>query len=101
MENNVVDVNLLNQIIWNERNAANENFDNEMDDDEDRDGDGTLDGGVARSSDETSTSDRKSSSDCDLVRSPHVAPGRLSTCYENSHASPIFFFLWLDVLFGL
>jgi len=67
MENNVVDVNLLNQIIWNERNAANENFDNEMDDDEDRDGDGTLDGGVARSSDETSTSDRKSSSDCDLM----------------------------------
>jgi hypothetical protein len=68
MDNNV-NVDLLNQIIWNERNAANENFDNDMDDDEDRDGgDGTLDGGVAKSSDDTT--DRKSSSECDLVRSP-------------------------------
>jgi hypothetical protein len=69
MDNNDnVNVDLLNQLMWNERNAANENenFDNDLDNDEDRDGDGTLDGGVAKGSDDTT--DRKSSSECDLVR---------------------------------
>lgn len=89
MDNNV-NVELLNQIIWNERNAAaaaaaaNENFGNgilDEEDDEDEDdeedgedregGDGTLDGGVARGSDGVdpaiSNAERKSSSDCDLV----------------------------------
>jgi len=58
---------LLNQIMWNEAGrAANENFDNDMEGEDDRDGDGTLDGGVALGADESS--DRKSSSECDLVR---------------------------------
>ena len=57
---------LLNQNIWNEQNAAHENFDNEMDQDEDRDAEGTFDGGVARGADDAT--ERKSSSECELVR---------------------------------
>lgn len=56
---------LLNQNIWNEQNAAHENFDNEMDEDEDRDAEGTFDGGVARGADDAT--ERKSSSECELL----------------------------------
>lgn len=56
---------LLNQNIWNEQNAANENFDNDMDEDDDRDAEGTFDGGVARGADDTT--ERKSSSECELL----------------------------------
>ena len=82
-DNNVdVNVNLLDQIVWNERNAGNENFDNDIEDDEDQVGDGTLDGGVARGTDDTT--DRKSSSECDLVRPCcYVETGRVATFGPN------------------
>lgn len=73
MEN--IGAQLLNQ-IWNEGQPANENFEIELDDDDDRDGDGTLDGGVARNSDDTNS---KPKSECDLVCFSLVAPGRSST----------------------
>ena len=57
---------LLNQNIWNEQNVAHENFDNEMDEEEDRDAEGTFDGGVARNPEDNT--ERKSSSECELVR---------------------------------
>ena len=68
---------LLNQNIWNEQNVAHENFENEMDEDEDRDAEGTFDGGVARGADDAT--ERKSSSECELVRSRYVAVGTGST----------------------
>lgn len=64
MEN--MDAQLINQIMWNEPNVPNGNFENDAEEDEDRDGDGILDGGVAKGSEETT--ERKSSSECDLVR---------------------------------
>ena len=54
--------------IWENAQGANENFEIEMDDEDDRDADGTLDGGVAMPDGGGSNSKRKSS-DCDLVRS--------------------------------
>lgn len=52
--------------IWENAQGANENFEIEMDDEDDRDADGTLDGGVAMPDGGGSNSKRKSS-DCDLI----------------------------------
>ncbi len=70
-----IEEQLMDQIRWNEQDFANGNFDNDVDEEDDRDGEGSIDGGVARGADETT--DRKSRSECDLVRLRHVD---ISTC---------------------
>ena len=59
--------------IWENGQPANENFDVDMEEGDDRDGDGTLDGGVAINTDSpggggSSSSSKRRSADCDLVR---------------------------------
>mmetsp|Transcript_90541 Transcript_90541/g.260974 ORF Transcript_90541/g.260974 Transcript_90541/m.260974 type:complete len:658 (-) Transcript_90541:8-1981(-) len=65
MDNVQAQALLLNQIIWNEQNAGNEDFENAMEQEEEDNGDGTLDGGVARAANEQG--ERKNSADCDLL----------------------------------
>ena len=86
---------LLNQNIWNEQNAAQENFDHEMDEDEDRDAEGTFDGGVARGADDAT--ERKSSSECELVRYRYVDLGIL----PYVHFTYVPYIVLLAFLFGM
>ena len=56
------------QLLGDMWEAAQENAEIEMDEEDDRDADGTLDGGVAQNPEDASSKPKSRSSECDLVR---------------------------------